>query len=130
MKLLYSIYPTIYIEIKIYYCRYLLTIEFNYLMYVYMFMPLYGNSLSAGPWREIQDICKSKGSYPIGNLNLSNVKSACDKLYNIAPRWVGVVKDQYIGQDQGKLSLPNIFLLKYQRAPRNRFSKIRALCTN
>lgn len=107
-----------------------MTIEFHYLMHVYMFMPLYENSLSAVPWREILDKCKSKDSYPIGNLNLSNVRSACENVSIEGPGWIGVVKDQYIGQDQGMLSLPNIILLIYQRAPRNRFTKIRALCSN
>ena len=64
-------------------------------------------SVSASPWEEAIAICKSKGSYLIGNLNLSNLNSACDKLNKIGPRWIGVVKDQYIGQDQGKFCLPN-----------------------
>lgn len=51
------------------------------------------------------DNCKSKNSYPIGNLNLSNVRSACENLSNVGPVWTGVVRDKYIGQDQGKFCL-------------------------
>ena len=67
-------------------------------------------SVSPFPWKEAIDKCKNKGSYPIGNLNLSNVRSACEKLHNEDPRWIGVVRDQYIGQDQGKFCFPNVII--------------------
>ena len=66
--------------------------------------------MSAFPWNEALNKCKSKDSYPIGNLNLSNVRSACDKLYNIGPRWISVVRDQYTGQDQGKCCMPYVII--------------------
>lgn len=108
-----------------------MTNKFNYLMHVYMFMPLYEYSLSAVPWKEILDKCKSIGSNPIGNLNLSYARSSCENVSIEGPSWVGVVKEQFFGQDLGKFSLPYIIsFLKYQREPRNRFSKVRELCTN
>ena len=70
----------------------------------------YFSKFSAVPWREAIDKCKSKGSYPIGNLNLSNGRSACKNLSNEGPGWIGVVRDQYIGQDQGKFWLPYIII--------------------
>ena len=86
-------------------------------MHVYMFfafLHVYEKdlyfSVSAGPWKEVINKCKSTGSYPIGNLNLSNVRSACDKLYSVGPRWIGVVRDQYFGQDQGKFCLPYVII--------------------
>lgn len=85
---------------------------FNARMHVFAFLwekDLYF-SVSAFPWEEAIAICKSKGSYLIGNLNSSNLKSSCDKLNNTGPRWIGVVKDQYIGQDQGKFCLPNVII--------------------
>ena len=67
-------------------------------IYIYLYV-------SASPWREAIDNCKSTGSYPIGNVNLSNITSACENVSNERPRWVGVVRDQYIGQDQGTICL-------------------------
>lgn len=70
---------------------------------------IYSN-VSAFPWRKAIKNCKSEGVYPIGNFNLSNVGSACENLSNDGPGWVGVVRDQYFLQDQGKFCV-FIFLI-------------------
>ena len=86
--------------------------RFNACIHVFAFLWEKGLyfSVSNLPWKEAVDKCKNKGSYPIGDLNLSNVRSACDKLNNVGPRWIGVVRDQYFGQDQGKFCLPYVII--------------------
>ncbi|XP_034307350.2 uncharacterized protein [Magallana gigas] len=56
-------------------------------------------------WTNTKDYCKITGTYPIGNLTLSNVKMACieSNLSNASPRWIGVVKELHNTQDQGQL---------------------------
>lgn len=50
-----------------------------------------------------KDYCKTTGSYPFGNLTLSNITKACIESTNIeaVPHWIGVVKEKYQKQDHG-----------------------------
>lgn len=57
-----------------------------------------GNNLN---WRGGMDRCKSNGFYLMGNINLTNIVSACQNFHN-SPRWIGVVKESYISNDPGK----------------------------
>lgn len=52
-------------------------------------------------WRDGMDRCKSNGFYLMGKINLTNIVSACQNFKN-TPRWIGVVKENYISNDQGK----------------------------
>ena len=61
------------------------------------------------PWREGMDICKKKNAYPIGNITLSDSTLSCVDLNNTDPRWIGIVRDQFIGTDHGK----NIGIIMY-----------------
>nr|XP_034307344.1 uncharacterized protein LOC105338041 [Crassostrea gigas]XP_034307345.1 uncharacterized protein LOC105338041 [Crassostrea gigas] len=51
-------------------------------------------------WRDGMNRCKSSGVYLIGKINLTNIVSAC-QTYTHTPRWIGVVKENYISYDQG-----------------------------
>ena len=53
-------------------------------------------------WREGMDICKTKSAYLIGNITLSDSTLSCVDLNNTDPRWIGIVRDQFIGTDHGK----------------------------
>ena len=46
--------------------------------------------------------CKRFGTYLIGNVNISNITLACVNLNNNEPRWIGVIRDQYVKADKGK----------------------------
>ena len=94
-------------------------------IYIYLYV-------SAFPWRVGIDYCKSTGSYPIGNVNLSNIASACENVISVERSWIGVVRDQYIGQDQGTICFLiliktptdihlNPFLVKMQKKFRETF---------
>lgn len=54
-------------------------------------------------WMTGKDYCKTTGSYPFGNLPLSNITKACIESTNIeaVPHWIGVVKETYQTQDHG-----------------------------
>lgn len=56
-------------------------------------------------WTISKEYCKATGSYPIGNLTLSNITKACIESSNreTAPRWIGVVKELHQKQDHGQL---------------------------
>lgn len=42
-----------------------------------------------------------KDYYLLGNIDLSDVKSACKDQENSDPRWIGVVRENYVKSDQG-----------------------------
>lgn len=60
--------------------------------------------------------CKNKSAYLIGNANIYshtlNATSACSGLENGDPRWIGVVRDQYVKSDQGNPAY-NTYLLAF-----------------
>lgn len=41
------------------------------------------------------------GYYLLGNIDLSDAKSACTDLQNSGPRWIGVIKENFVKSDQG-----------------------------
>lgn len=46
-------------------------------------------------------ICKMNDTYLLGNINLSNVTSACLGHEHGAPYWIGIFKEKYLNTDQG-----------------------------
>lgn len=63
--------------------------------------------------------CKSNDSYLIVNDNIIYDKldatSACTDLNNSDPRWIGVIRDQYVKSDQGK---PAHYVFTFSRIPK------------
>lgn len=47
------------------------------------------------------EVCKSKNSYLLGNVNLLDANSACAGLQNTGPGWIGVIKENFVKSDQG-----------------------------
>lgn len=62
---------------------------------------LYKNDRVSLPWEKTSKACKMKDYYLLGNINLSDVNSACKDQENLDPRWIGVVKENYVKSDQG-----------------------------
>lgn len=56
------------------------------------------------------DRCKYTGSYLIGNISLSDITMACASLNNYEPRWIGVVRDQYVKADTGNVKMQDMFI--------------------
>lgn len=58
-------------------------------------------------WMKNKEYCKIKGNYPIGNLTLSNITTACTESNhnNTSPRWIGVVHEVNKTEDQGNACL-------------------------
>lgn len=61
------------------------------------------DNTTSNTWMEKKKYCKVKGSYPIGNLTLSNITMACAESNheNATPRWIGVVHEVTDKKDQG-----------------------------
>lgn len=59
----------------------------------------------AETWNTGKQYCKDQGTYPKGNISLSNITQTCAETKGIgsAPHWVGVVKEMYQKEDQGQL---------------------------
>lgn len=47
------------------------------------------------------EICKKNGTYLSGNINLSNLSSACPDHAHKSPYWIGVFREKYLNTDQG-----------------------------
>lgn len=56
-------------------------------------------------WKTGKQYCKDQGTYPKGNISLSDITRTCaePKDIGLAPHWVGVVKEMYQKEDQGQL---------------------------
>lgn len=46
-------------------------------------------------------ICKMNDTYLLGNINLSNVTSACFGHEHGAPYWIGIFREKYFNTDKG-----------------------------
>lgn len=55
------------------------------------------------------EMCKTNSTYLNGDIELSNVKPACTNYNMTSPRWIGVVRDQYIKKDEGKVNFRKAF---------------------
>lgn len=56
-------------------------------------------------WKTGKQYCKDKGTYPKGNISLSDIKRTCaeTKGIGLSPHWVGLVKEMYQKEDQGNI---------------------------
>lgn len=54
-------------------------------------------------WETGKQYCNDKGTYPKGNISLSDITLFCSETKGIesAPHWIGVVKEMYQKEDQG-----------------------------
>lgn len=61
--------------------------------------------LTSETWTTGKKYCKDRGTYPVGNLSLSDITLTCEatKGTGSAPHWIGVVKEMYQKEDQGQL---------------------------
>lgn len=54
------------------------------------------------------ELCKMNSMYLLGNINLSNVTSACLEHEHLAPYWIGILREKYLNTDQGNAYEKNI----------------------
>lgn len=54
-------------------------------------------------WTGSMRICKMNDTYLLGNINLSNVTSACLRHEHGAPYWIGIFREKYFNTDKGQL---------------------------
>lgn len=62
-----------------------------------------GKRSDSETWKTGKQYCKDQGTYPKGNISLSDITRTCaePKGIGLAPHWVGVVKEIYQKEDQG-----------------------------
>eukprot|EP00105_Crassostrea_gigas_P024273 XP_011444475.2 PREDICTED: uncharacterized protein LOC105340218 isoform X1 [Crassostrea gigas] len=53
-------------------------------------------------WTQSMKICKMNDTYLLGNINLSNVTSACLGNKHESPYWIGIFREKYFNTDQGQ----------------------------
>ncbi|XP_065937672.1 uncharacterized protein [Magallana gigas] len=55
-------------------------------------------------WKVGFERCKSRGTYLLWNITLTNITSACtNSIIHVDQRWIGVVKDLYLSKDYGEV---------------------------
>lgn len=57
-------------------------------------------------------LCKKNGTYLAGNINLSNLSSACAGHIHTTPYWIGVFREKYFNTDQGN-EFKGMHVIKY-----------------
>lgn len=64
---------------------------------------LLAKELTSETWTTGKKYCKDRGTYPVGNLSLSDITLTCEatKGTGSATHWIGVVKEMYQKEDQG-----------------------------
>lgn len=72
----------------------------SYLSFTVIFFKDNSTSINAN-WTGSMRICKMNDTYLLGNINLSNVTSACLRHEHGAPYWIGIFREKYFNTDKG-----------------------------
>lgn len=86
----------VHVSVRVYW------IDYRSCLFVYKtFFFAEDNSTINTNWTDSMGLCKENGTYLAGNINLSNVNSACLGYVHKTPRWIGVFRENYFKTDHG-----------------------------